>query len=109
VGVILAGILAVALWFGANDPRIVIHASGGPNITTDPDPAVIAAGVLVLGEGKLFGLVSWAIGTIGSHVVELHKQVTPLQKNDQSHTKRQRCGLVPDQVRSCFRFKQTAD
>jgi hypothetical protein len=55
VSVILAGIVAVALWFGANDPRIVIDASGGPSITTDPDPAVIAAGVLVLGEGLLFG------------------------------------------------------
>jgi hypothetical protein len=30
VSVILAGIVAVALWFGANDPRIVIDASG-PN------------------------------------------------------------------------------
>jgi hypothetical protein len=66
VGVVLAGVLAVALWFGADDPRIEIDASGSPTITTDPDPALIAAGVLVLGEGLLFGLVLWAIGTIQS-------------------------------------------
>jgi hypothetical protein len=73
LSIILAGVLAV----GANDPRIEIDASGRPSITTDADPAVIATGVLVLGEGLLFGLVLWAIGTIGNHVVALRKESVP--------------------------------
>lgn len=73
ISAILAGIVAVALWFGADDPRIEIDALGNPSITTDADPAVIAAGVLILGEGILLGLVFWAIGTIGNHVVALRK------------------------------------
>jgi hypothetical protein len=77
VSIILAGVLAVALWLGADDPRIVIDASGRPSITTDADPAAIATGVLVLGEGLLFGLVLWAIGTIGNHVVALRKASVP--------------------------------
>jgi hypothetical protein len=78
LSVILSVVLAVVLWIGADDPRLDVDALGNPTISTDTDPIVIAAGVIVLGEGILLALVLWAIGTIGGHVVALRKQVAPI-------------------------------
>ena len=78
LSVILSAVLAIVLWTGANDPRLDVDALGNPTISTDADPIVVAAGVVVLGEGLLLALVLWAIGTIGTHVVTLRKQVAPV-------------------------------
>ena len=81
-GAVLASLfsvaLAVALFVGADDPRVELDPQGGPFISTDPDPVVIVAAVLVLGEGILLAFVLWAIGTIGNHVIALRKQVAPM-------------------------------
>jgi hypothetical protein len=77
VGSVVAGVVAVTLaivvFSFADEPHIEFDASGSLSVSEDPDPTVVAAAVVVLGQGILLALVLWAIGTIGNHVVALRK------------------------------------
>jgi hypothetical protein len=94
LSVVLSAVLAIVLWTGANDPRLDVDALGNPTISTEADAIVIAAGVVVLGEGLLLALVLWAIGTIGTHVVALRQQVAPMTETH-SATARVTRGFPP--------------
>ena len=77
VGAVVAGvisvILAIVLGSMSIGGHIEVDAIQGVTLSSDPDPTLIAAAVIVFVQGTLLALVLWAIGTIGKRVVALGK------------------------------------
>jgi hypothetical protein len=73
---VISAIFAIVLGVSSTEPHLELTA-GVPTVSEDPDPTVIAAAVIVFGQGILLALVLWAIGTIGNHVVALRKASVP--------------------------------
>jgi hypothetical protein len=76
---VISAIFAIVLGVSSTEPHLELTAMG-PTVSEDPDPTVIAAAVIVFGQGILLALVLWAIGTIGNHVVALRKASVPTTK-----------------------------
>jgi hypothetical protein len=76
VACVISAIFAIVLGVSSTEPHLELTA-GGATISEDPDPTVIAAAVIVFGQGILLALVLWAIGTIGNHVVALRTALAP--------------------------------
>jgi hypothetical protein len=77
VGAVVAGvisvILAIVLGSMSTGGHIEVDAIQGVTLSSDPDPTLIAAAVIVFVQGTLLALVLWALGTIGKRVVALGK------------------------------------
>jgi hypothetical protein len=77
VGAFVAGvisvILAIVLGSMSTGGHIEVDAIQGVTLSSDPDPTLIAAAVIVFVQGTMLALVLWAIGTIGKRVVALGK------------------------------------
>jgi hypothetical protein len=77
VGAVVAGvisvILAIVLGSMSTGGHIEVDAIQGVTLSTDPDPTLIVAAVIVFVQGTLLALALWAIATVGKHVVALGK------------------------------------
>lgn len=70
---VLAAIGAIAVWTTATQPRLEV--SGGVHLVQGVNPQTVVTGVLILGEGILVSVVTFAIGAIVEHVIALRVQL----------------------------------
>jgi hypothetical protein len=77
---VISGILAIVLGSMSTGGHIEVDAIQGVTLSTDPDPTLIVAAVIVFVQGTLLALVMWAIATIGKQVVALGKASAAMAK-----------------------------
>jgi hypothetical protein len=71
---ILSTVAAIVVWSTAGQPHVVLDG-GEPYVSTGVNAATILAGFLVLGEGILLALLTYAIGVTVDHLIAIRRQI----------------------------------
>jgi hypothetical protein len=74
---ILSIVAAVVVWSTASQPHLVLDA-GGASVSTGVNAATVLAGFLVLGEGTLLAVLTYAIGVTVDHLIAIRRQIDSL-------------------------------
>ena len=71
---ILSVVAAVVVWSTAGQPHFALDG-GEPYVSTGVNAATVLAGFLVLGEGILLAVLTYAIGVTVDHLIAIRRQI----------------------------------